>query len=150
MTTPIDSDAASLELSSNRTAMSFERTMMSTDRTLMSAARTSISLIGFGFTIFQFFHALNDKFLNSRLPAEAPRRFGGSLILLGMILLVMALWFHRQEVLALRARRQRLFEEGLIRQPAVHKTSAAVSVSVLMLVVGALAMLSVATHSGIF
>jgi putative membrane protein len=150
MSQPVDPDAASVELSSNRTAMSFERTMMSTDRTLMSAARTSISLIGFGFTIFQFFHALNDKFLNSQLPPEAPRRFGGSLILLGIILLVMALWFHRQEVTALRSRRQRLFEDGLIHQPAVHRTSAAVSISVLMLIVGALAMWSVATHSGIF
>ena len=116
----------------------------------MSAARTSIALIGFGFTIFQFFHTLNDKFLNSRLPAEAPRRFGGALILLGIILLVMALWFHRQEVKALHRRRQHLFAEGLIRHPAVHKTSAAVSISVLMLVLGALAMWSVATHSGIF
>ena len=150
MATPIDSDAASVELSSNRTTMSFERTMMSTDRTLMSAARTSISLIGFGFTIFQFFHALNEKFLDTKLPAEAPRRFGGSLILLGIILLVMALWFHRREVLTLRARRQRLFTDGLIRQPEIHRTSAAVAVSVLLLVIGALAMWSVVTHSGVF
>jgi putative membrane protein len=150
MAEAIDPDAASVELSSNRTAMSFERTMMSTDRTLMSAARTSISLLGFGFTIFQFFHVLNDKFLNSKLPPEAPRRFGGSLILLGMILLAMALWFHRREVLALRTRRQNLFEQGLIHQPAIHKTSAAVAISILLLVIGALAMWSVATHSGVY
>ena len=150
MADAMDPDAASVELSSNRTAMSFERTMMSTDRTLMSAARTSISLIGFGFTIFQFFHALSEKFLDSRLAPEAPRRFGGSLILLGMILLVMALWFHRREVLALRTRRQHLFELGLIHQPAIHRTSAAVSISILLFIVGALAMWSVASHASLF
>jgi CHASE3 domain sensor protein len=49
----------------------------------------------------------------------------------------------------LKERRHHLFEEGLVRQSAVHGTSALVSISVLMLVVGALAM-CVATHSGIF
>jgi putative membrane protein len=34
---------------------------MSADRTLMSVVRTSLSLIGFGFTIFQFFRYLRQS-----------------------------------------------------------------------------------------
>jgi hypothetical protein len=48
-------EAESFELSSRRTGLSFQRTRMSADRTLMSVIRTSLALIGFGFTIFQFF-----------------------------------------------------------------------------------------------
>ena len=40
--------------------MSFQRTRMSADRTLMSVMRTSLSLISFGFTIFQVFQKLHD------------------------------------------------------------------------------------------
>ena len=61
-----------VELSSNRTAMSFERTAMSTDRTLMSVVRTSLSLISFGFTIFQFFHLLNDQIMKGGLDRSRP------------------------------------------------------------------------------
>jgi putative membrane protein len=140
----------SVELSSNRTAMSFERTAMSSDRTLMSSVRTAISLIGFGFTIFQFFRVLNEKLLETQLPARAPARVGGVFILLGMILLVMALWYNRREVSALRARRQRLFDMGLIRHLEIHKQSATVAIAVLMLMLGAFAMASVITRAGLF
>ena len=52
---------ASTELASRRTGMSFQRTRMSADRTLMSVMRTSLALIGFGFTIFQFFEKLTRR-----------------------------------------------------------------------------------------
>jgi putative membrane protein len=148
--TTLSADEASIELSSNRTAMSFERTMMSTDRTLMSAVRTAISLIGFGFTIFQFFHSLNDKFLDQRIPIGAPARFGGVLIGLGIVLLVTALWYNRFESQALRERRHRLFELGLIRHAEIHKQSSTVLIAILMLIVGGLAMLGVVFRIGLF
>jgi putative membrane protein len=148
--TALSSDEASVELSSNRTAMSFERTMMSTDRTLMSAVRTAISLIGFGFTIFQFFHTLNEKFLEGQIPSVAPRRFGGLLIILGIVLLVMALWYNRQESRALVLRRRRLYDEGLIHHPEIHKQSATMTIAILTLILGGFALVSIIFRIGFF
>ena len=136
---PILFDSPSTELSSNRTAMSFERTAMSSDRTLMSVIRTALSLIGFGFTIFQFFHRLNADFMNGRMPAESPRRFGGALILLGIVLLALGIFNHLREAKARRARRQRLCDEGLIRHVEPVKTSSAMAIAILLLLVGLLA-----------
>jgi len=141
---------ASVELSSNRTAMSFERTAMSSDRTLMSAVRTALSLIAFGFTIFQFFHTLSEKFLPGQVPAGAPRRFGAVMIGLGLFLLVTALWYNRIEMRALRERRHRLFELGLIRHEEIHKQSSTVMIAILGLVFGGLALLGVVLRTGVF
>ena len=116
----------------------------------MSAVRTAISLIGFGFTIFQFFHTLDDKFLNGRMPVGAPGRFGGALIGLGVILLVMALWYNRAETKALRERRQRLFDLGLIHHVEIHRQSSTVTIAILGLVLGALALLNIIFQLGIF
>lgn len=41
--------------------MSFQRARLSAERMLMSVIRTSLSLIGFGFTIFQFFEKLKQS-----------------------------------------------------------------------------------------
>jgi inner membrane protein YidH len=141
---------ASTELSSNRTAMSFERTRMSSDRTLMSVVRTSISLIGFGFTIFTFFHTLNDKYLQTGLPAAAPRRFGAALIVLGVVLLIFGLINHRQETVERRGRRQRLFKLNLIHHAEARRVSSAQVIAFLLLAVGLLAFGSVALRSGPF
>ena len=143
-------DDASVELSSNRTAMSFERTMMSADRTLMSGVRTALAMIGFGFTIFQFFHTLNDKFLEDRIPVGAPSRFGGALIGLGIILLIMALWYNRLETQALLARRKRLHDLGLIRHPEIHKQSATMTIAILTLILGGFALVGVVFRFGVF
>jgi putative membrane protein len=60
---------------------SWLRTRMSLERTLMSWVRTATALIGFGFTIFQFFERFN------QMPGvEGPRLPGASrLIALGLI-----------------------------------------------------------------
>jgi putative membrane protein len=60
---------------------SWLRTRMSAERPLMSWVRTAISLIGFGFTIFQFLERLNT--MTGAQPAEhpnAPWIFGLALI----------------------------------------------------------------------
>ena len=145
-TAPLD-DASTL-LSSQRTAMSFERTAMSSDSTLMSVIRTSLSLIGFGFTIFQFFHTLNERFIEGQIPPTAPRRFGGALILLGILLLALGIFGHMREAHSRRARRQRLCEDGLIRGLEPVKPSSAMTIAVLLLLVGVVAFGDLASRAG--
>jgi putative membrane protein len=136
------------ELGAQRTAMAFERTALASDRTLMAMVRTSLALIGFGFTIFTFFHTLSEKYLN--LPAGAPRRFGGVLIILGVILLTLGILNHRQETKERRQRRQTLYDEGLIRHPEIVRRSATMVIAILLLLVGLVAILRMIARVGPF
>src|SRR6202040_2908738 len=72
---------------------SWLRTRLSVERTLMSWVRTAVALIGFGFTIVQFFDRVKG------LPGVAPARFpdalrylGLMLILCGILALVVSVW----------------------------------------------------------
>ena len=73
------------------------RTQMGLQRTLMAAVRTSVSLIGFGFTVAQFF----DKLMRGspeagRLGPDAPRNLGLTLIGAGVVSLAIFTWqYHR-------------------------------------------------------
>ena len=72
---------------------SWVRTRLSLERTLMSWVRTAISLIGFGFTIVQFFHYLGTRSaMKPALLPEAPRYFGLALIGTGIIALAISVW----------------------------------------------------------
>jgi putative membrane protein len=91
-----DIEAGSFELSSRRTGLSFQRTRMSADRTLMSVIRTSLALIGFGFTIYQFFRYLRETAgATQMVPINAARNFGFALLLLGVGMLVMGIVYHQ-------------------------------------------------------
>lgn len=138
------------ELAAHRTAMSFDRTALASDRTLMAAVRTSLALIGFGFTIFQFFHTLNEKYIGDALPVTAPRRFGLALIVLGVVMLSVGILNHRHDITSRRSRRQSLFDRGLIHSAEAKKINSATVVAILLLLVGLLAILSVAARVGPF
>ena len=69
------------------------RTRLSVERTMMSWVRTAAALIGFGFTIVQFFARVQD--LPEVAPAYfpyAPRYLGLSLIFCGVMALVISIW----------------------------------------------------------
>jgi putative membrane protein len=64
---------------------SWLRTRLSLERTLMSWVRTATSLIGFGFTIVQFFERFHDmQGVAPALRPQAPRYLGLALIFAGI------------------------------------------------------------------
>ena len=78
---------------------SWLRTRLSVERTLMSWVRTAVSLIGFGFTIVQFFERL--KGMSGAAPAyfpEAPRYLGLALIFCGVISLAVSIWEYKWKI----------------------------------------------------
>ena len=141
--------SAANELSAQRTAMSFERTAMSTDRTLMSVSRTSLSLIGFGFTIFQFFRKVQSEYLQGvAVHPEAPRRFGMALISIGIVLLILGIFSHVNSTRRHKIRRERLLDLGLLHVDPPEKLSPALIVSILLLFVGLFAIAGAAFRIG--
>ncbi|WP_244529830.1 YidH family protein [Mesorhizobium qingshengii] len=69
---------------------------MSVERTFLACLRTATSLIGFGFTIVQFFERFADmKGVSPPAFPEAPRYLGLALILGGVMLLCISLWQFR-------------------------------------------------------
>ena len=141
-------DDISVELSSRRTGMSFQRTRMSADRTLMSVIRTSLSLIGFGFTIYQVFQKMYEaQVLKS---ARAPRHFGEALVVLGIGMLVLGIGYHISFMLGLRRLRTDMKLEGLIHGESRFPPSMTLIVAILLLLVGILAIFSMAFDVGPF
>ena len=75
------------------------RTRLAMERTLMAWVRTGSSLIGFGFTIVQFFDRMED--LQNAKPArfpDAPRYLGLMLITCGIAALIISAWQYRVEM----------------------------------------------------
>jgi putative membrane protein len=78
---------------------SWIRTRLSLERTLMSWVRTAISLIGFGFTIVQFFERLSSmQGVTPAVSSDLPRYFGLALIAAGVIALAISTWQYRWSV----------------------------------------------------
>jgi uncharacterized membrane protein YidH (DUF202 family) len=136
------------EMSMRRTGMSFQRTRMSADRTLMSVIRTSLSLISFGFTIFQVFQKLRDQALI--MSAAAPRNFGVTLVLLGILMLVVGIIYHIQFMLGLREERKAMHEAGLIHAQSRFPPSMTLIAALILLLIGIFAMLSMVFRVGPF
>jgi putative membrane protein len=142
-------DDPSTELSSRRTGMSFQRTRMSADRTLMSVMRTALSLIGFGFTIFQFFERLRET--NTLISGRhSARNFGLALVLLGVAMLTLGILYHLAFMRALRVQRQQMKAAGLIHGESQFPVSLTLIIALLLFLVGALAIASIAFKLGPF
>ena len=145
----MSSEDKSVELSSRRTGMSFQRTRMSAERTLMSVIRTALSLIGFGFTIFQFFQKLREAGTIAT-PSASIRGFGGTLVVLGIAILVMGIVYHVQFMYGLRRERQALREQGLIHAESVFPVSLTLIVALALLAFGVLVIVGLAFQRGPF
>jgi inner membrane protein YidH len=121
---------------------------MSADRTLMSVIRTSLSLIGFGFTIYQIFQKLYDAQVIKR--AEAARNFGVGLVVLGIGMLVLGIIYQIAFMTELRRQRQQLRSDGLIHGESQFPVSLTLVVAIALLLVGIFAILNMVYHTGPF
>jgi putative membrane protein len=75
---------------------SWLRTRLAVERTLLSWVRTAVSLIGFGFTIVQFFERFASmQGIEPAARPEAPRYLGLALIGAGILALAVSLWQYR-------------------------------------------------------
>ena len=128
--------------------MAFQRTRLAEDRTLMAIIRTSLSLIGFGFTIYQFFQRLREQEVIAR--AAAPRHFGLALVALGVLMLLLGIVYHVQLMLGLRRLRESMREDGLIHGETVFPVSLTLITAILLLLVGVAAFVSMEFQVGPF
>jgi putative membrane protein len=79
-------------------------TQLSLQRTLMSATRTAVSLIGFGFTVAQFFEKMRDSAPENlrMMRVSGPRDFGLALIAAGVGSLIIFTWQYHAAVIQLK------------------------------------------------
>ena len=124
---------------------------MSADRTLMAIIRTSLSLIGFGFTIYQFFRYLRETAgAPQLLQGEAPRNFGMALVMLGVVMLSLGIWKHIAFMLELRAERKTFADRGLIPGDDKFPISITLITATLLLTIGLIAIVGMAMRAGPF
>ncbi len=116
------------------------RTRLALERTMMAWVRTSIALIGFGFTIVQFFERLSS--MAGVTPSARPfsaRYVGLVLIGAGVFALALSLWQYRAVV-------QYLWHGDFATIAGVRKTpghSAVYAIAIVMMLIGIFAFLSV-------
>jgi putative membrane protein len=73
------------------------RTRMALERTLMAWVRTAVSMIGFGFTIVQFFDKLGAmQGIAAAARPQAPRYLGLALIACGVAALLISVWQYQK------------------------------------------------------
>jgi putative membrane protein len=86
----IDADA--------RSHFAWLRTRLSLERTLMAWVRTAVSLIAFGFTIFQFFEWMRESQGITSAQSHLPRYVGIVLLVAGIVTLIVSAWQYRKMV----------------------------------------------------
>ena len=79
------------DLSLISTQLSWMRSDLSNLRTLLAWARTAVSMIGFGFTIYNFYRGFLEDIGGTRGDAAA-RNLGMALVAAGTIAMVVAVW----------------------------------------------------------
>ena len=82
---------AGINLSLTNTQFSWMRSDLSNLRTLLAWVRTSVSMIGFGFTIYNFYRGFLEELGGTR-GDEAARNLGLALVGAGTVAMVVAVW----------------------------------------------------------
>lgn len=116
------------------------RTRLSADSTLMGWMRLATTLIGFGFTIVQFFDRLGS--MNNVKPALAPylpRYLGLALIFSGVLGLLVAIW---QYIWFVNYLQSEDFSR-LVIKPALPINRPALTIALILVLIGAAAFVSV-------
>jgi putative membrane protein len=119
------------------------RTRLAIERTIIAWVRTSVALIGFGFTIVQFFERLGgfEGVGAARWPL-APRYVGLALIGAGVLALLISTWQYRTLLGYMWSQFKPL--AGVDEAP--HRTPV-YAIAIGMLLIGVLAFLAVLTRS---
>lgn len=113
------------------------RTQMALQRTLLAGVRTSVSLIGFGFTVAQFFQRLQGNVPEGLrvMGPHVPRNVGLTLIAAGVISLAVFTWQYRRSTDYLKSGDFAVIA-GMAERP-LHTSSYIVSFSVMLIGVAA-------------
>jgi putative membrane protein len=114
----------------------------------MSVIRTSLSLISFGFTIFQLFEKAKDQGIVTH--AAAPRNFGTTLVLLGILMLIVGIAYHIQFMWGLRLERDAMRAEGTIHAQSKFPPSMTLITALILLAIGVFAIMSMLFEIGPF
>jgi putative membrane protein len=86
--------ASAPSLSLVSTQLSWMRSDLSNVRTLLAWVRTAVSMIGFGFTIYNFYRGFLEDLASGR-GADSARNLGLALVAAGTGSMVIALWNYR-------------------------------------------------------
>lgn len=106
----------------------------------MSVVRTSLSLIGFGFTIFQFFRFLRQSIEAAHtISSTAPRTFGMTLVLLGVAMLTLGVLIYVRFMVHLRSMRKELADAKLIQAQDTFPLSTTLVIAAALWVAGMVA-----------
>jgi putative membrane protein len=119
---------------------------MSADRTLMAVIRTSLSLIGFGFTLFEIFKKIHEAGIVKS--SSAPRNFGTALVSLGIGMLIVGIGYHLRFMMGLRSERNELKRAGLVHADSQFPVSLTLLVALVLLGIGLTAILAMVGNTG--
>jgi putative membrane protein len=132
------------ELASIRTELAYHRSRLAADRTMMAIMRTALSLIGFGFTIYTFFsNLLTSQEVFSRMPRQAPMRFGLALIVIGVVLLVLGIIADYRYMQRLKLQRQVLIGRGMLPNDQEFPRSLSLVMAIALVLFGVLVFFSI-------
>jgi putative membrane protein len=135
-TPPMDKGTS---LAVERTDLAHERTMFAAERTLMAWIRTALSMIGSGFAIYKFFQVQAEELAAGTVKRpNTARNLGMTLIGLGTLALIAAVWQHRTFLKLIGASQTR------------HTRSVSLVVAVVVILIGFVTFYGVMLRSGPF